>query len=118
VVDDNTDSAECLGVLLRREGHEVFVASDGLTALEAAADFGPDVVISDLGMPGMDGYELGRRLKGLPGMGQVVLVALTGWGQEGDRRRSREAGFDRHLVKPVELGTLQSLLASVPSPKA
>ena len=111
VVDDNKDSAESLAMLLRTEGHEVFVASDGPTALEAAPDFRPDVMISDIGMPGMDGYELGRRLKALPGMEDVVLVALTGWGQESDRRNSREAGFDQHLVKPVKFDVLSKLLA-------
>ena len=111
MVDDNKDSAESLAVLLRTEGHEVFVASDGPTALEAAPDFRPDVVISDIGMPGMDGYELGRRLKALPGMEDVVLMALTGWGQETDRRNSREAGFDQHLAKPVKFEVLSKLLA-------
>jgi PAS domain S-box-containing protein len=111
VVDDNKDSAESLAVLLRAKGHEVFVASDGVTALEAASDFRPDVVISDIGMPGMDGYELGRRLKALPGMEHVVLVALTGWSQETDRRRSLEAGFAQHLGKPVAFEALNKLLA-------
>ncbi len=111
VVDDNKDAAESLAILLRTEGHEVFVASDGPTALEAAPDFRPDVVISDIGMPGMDGYELGRRLKALPGMEEVVLVALTGWGQESDRRHSREAGFDQHLAKPVKFDLLTKVLA-------
>ena len=110
VVDDNLDSADCLAMCLKLEGHEVFVASDGATALEVVPDFRPDVVLSDIGMPGMDGYELARRIKEMPGMERVLLVAVTGWGQEGDRRRSQLAGFDRHLVKPVAPEAVQKLV--------
>ena len=111
LVDDNVDAAESLAMLLRLWGHEVAVAHDGPGALRAAEAQRPEVALLDIGLPGMDGYELARRLRPLPGLGRAVLVALTGWGQEDDRRRSQEAGFDHHLVKPVELSALQELLA-------
>jgi signal transduction histidine kinase/methanogenic corrinoid protein MtbC1/ActR/RegA family two-component response regulator len=113
LVDDNVDAAESLAMLLRLLGHEVAVAHDGPAALREADAQRPEVVLLDIGMPRMDGYEVARRLRERPGPGQAVLVALTGWGQEEDRRRSREAGFDHHLVKPVELSALQKLLAQV-----
>jgi PAS domain S-box-containing protein len=113
VVDDNLDAAESLAMLLQLQGQEVKVASDGPAALEAAREFQPEVLFLDIGMPGMDGYEVARRLRRQPGMEKVVLIALTGWGQEEDRRRSREAGFDRHVVKPVEPEVLNALLISV-----
>ncbi|MBI3409406.1 MAG: MASE1 domain-containing protein [Planctomycetes bacterium] len=111
VVDDNVDAAESLAMLLRLEGQEVLVAHDGPAALEAAGAVPPDLVFLDIGMPGMDGYEVARRLRRRPGMRKITLVALTGWGQEEDRLRSLEAGFDNHFVKPVEPGLLQELLA-------
>ncbi len=113
VVDDNKDVAQSLAMLLELPGHEVFVAHDGLGALEAAERCQPEVVLLDISLPGMDGYEVARRMRRLPGLKGAVLVALTGWGQEDDRRRSVEAGFDEHMVKPVSLATLQGLLASV-----
>ena len=113
LVDDNVDAAESLAMLLRLWGHEVAVAHDGPAALRAAEGQRPQVALLDIGLPGMDGYELARRLRSQPGLGRVVLVALTGWGQEEDRRRSQEAGFDHHLTKPVELGALQKLLADI-----
>ena len=94
-------------------GHEVRTAHDGPTALRVAADFRPELVLLDIGLPGMSGYEVARRLRELPGLGDAVLVALTGWGQEGDRRKAEEAGFDHHLVKPVGLQELQPLLAGL-----
>jgi CheY-like chemotaxis protein len=97
-------------MVLRLEGHEVWIAYDGPSALVAAEAHGPDLVLLDLGMPGMDGYEVARRLRRLPGLGGVPLAALTGWGQEADRRRTQAAGFDRHLVKPVDPQTLRDLL--------
>ncbi len=112
VVDDNTDAAESLALLLRLQGQEVQVAFDGSNALATAATFRPQIIFLDIGMPGMDGYEVARRLRREPNMEKVTLVALTGWGQEEDRRRSQDAGFDLHIVKPVEPEALQELFAS------
>ena len=111
VVDDNVDSAESLGTMLKLMGNEVRIAHDGPSALEAAEAFLPDIVLLDIGMPGMDGYEVARRLRRTPALKHALLVAQTGWGQEEDRRRSEQAGFDHHLVKPVDLAVLASLLA-------
>jgi PAS domain S-box-containing protein len=111
VVDDNLDAAESLAVLLRLEGHEVRVAPDGSGALAAAQAEPPEMVVLDLGLPGMDGFEVARRLRGQPGSDDVLLVALTGWAQEEDRRRCHEAGFDGHLPKPVEWDALRQFLA-------
>jgi CheY-like chemotaxis protein len=116
VVDDNVDAAESLALALRLTGHDVRVAHDGPAALEAARDTRPDVVLLDLGMPVMDGFEVARQLRREPGLEGVRLVALTGWGQEEDRRRTRAAGFDEHLVKPVDLGTVQAMLAGAGEP--
>ena len=102
VVDDNHDSAESFAMLLRAQGHEVRVAFSGPAALEMIKDYVPDIVFLDIGMPGMDGYEVARRLRQQPIWSDVVLVAVTGWGQQEDRRRSAESGFDHHLVKPLE----------------
>ncbi|HJT75579.1 MAG TPA: PAS domain S-box protein, partial [Gemmataceae bacterium] len=113
VADDNKDAAETLGMILRASGHEVRTAHDGLSAVEAAASFRPDVVLLDIGMPKLNGYDACRRIREQPGAKDMVLVALTGWGQDEDRRRSREAGFDHHLVKPVEPGALDDLLSDV-----
>ncbi|HUS24755.1 MAG TPA: PAS domain S-box protein [Candidatus Binatia bacterium] len=111
VVDDNRDAANSLALLLRTLRHEVALAHDGIEALERAEAFQPEVVLLDIGMPRMNGYDVARHLREKPWGRQAFIVALTGWGQEQDRRRSREAGFDRHLVKPVELSVLQELLA-------
>jgi CheY-like chemotaxis protein len=111
VVDDNVDAAESLALLLRLEGHDVRVAHDGPTALAAVEDEPPALVFLDIGMPVMNGYDVARRLRQRPGLGNLLLVAMTGWGQEEDRRRSLEAGFDHHLVKPVEPDALHRLLA-------
>ena len=112
VVDDNLDAAKSLAALLKMQGHEVRVAHDGRSALEVAAGFLPQFVLLDIGMPGMDGYEVARRLRTIPDLQRARLAALTGWGQPEDRRRSAEAGFDFHLVKPVEPQRLQELLES------
>jgi two-component system CheB/CheR fusion protein len=112
VVDDNRDAAESLALLLRLDGHDVRVAHDGPAALEAAAAFGPEVVLLDIGLPRMSGHEVAARLLGQPNAGRCLLVAMTGYGQDEDRRRSREAGFDVHLTKPVEPAVLRRLLAS------
>jgi PAS domain S-box-containing protein len=113
VVDDNRDAALTLAMLLRLQGHVVEVAHDGPSALELATSIRPALVFLDIGMPGMDGYEVAHRLRKSPGLEKTVLVALTGWGQEEDRRRTAEAGFDHHLVKPAELRTVAGLLASL-----
>ena len=111
VVDDNQDAAESLAVLLRLAGHEVRTAYDGLVGLEAAKDFQPEVILLDIGLPRVSGYEVARELRKQVGLKEALLVAVTGYGQEEDRRKSREAGFDDHLTKPVDLAALQTLLA-------
>jgi PAS domain S-box-containing protein len=111
VVDDSPDAADTLAMLLRLEGQEVRVAYDGPSALAAAEAAPPDIAFLDLGMPTMDGYELARRMRARQELRTVRLVAVTGWGQDEDRRRTREAGFDEHLVKPVERESLHQLLA-------
>jgi signal transduction histidine kinase/DNA-binding response OmpR family regulator len=110
VVDDNRDAAELLADSLRALGHTARVAVDGPSAVQAAGEFRPDVALLDLGLPVMDGFELAHRLKARPGLAHLQLVAITGYGQESDRQRTREAGFDAHLVKPVELERLESWL--------
>ena len=113
VVDDHRDAADSLGLLLQFLGNDVRIAHDGPEALEAVRAYRPGIVLLDIGMPGMDGYEVARRLRAQPELEGLALVALTGWGQEEDRRRSCAAGFDHHLVKPVDLPALQALLASL-----
>ena len=110
VVDDNVDAATTLGQLLKSLGHETRVVHDGPSALTAAAEFRPDVVLLDIGMPGMDGYEVARRLQGLKRERKFRIVAITGWGQEADRERAKEAGFDVHVVKPVDVGLLSRIV--------
>jgi signal transduction histidine kinase len=114
VVDDNRDSAESLGLLLQMMGNEVRIAHDGRSALEEAGAFRPDFALVDIGMPGMSGYEVAQRLRERPELRGVVLIALTGWGQEEDYRRSYEAGFHHHLTKPTDLAALKKLLTSLP----
>jgi signal transduction histidine kinase len=111
VVDDSKDTAESLALLLRLEGHEVRMAHDAPAALEIAQLFRPEVAILDIGLPKIDGYELGRRLRDQVKDGKILLIALTGYGQAADRRRSREVGFDHHVVKPVDPVALQELIA-------
>jgi CheY-like chemotaxis protein len=110
VVDDNRDSAISLAILLGLVGHETTTAFDGEEGLETAQLFQPDVVLLDIGMPKLNGYEVCRALRALPRERRLVIVALTGWGQEEDRRKSVEAGFDAHLVKPVDPDALQRTL--------
>jgi CheY-like chemotaxis protein len=110
IVDDNEDAAALLREHLSGLGHQVEVALDGRDALAAAATFDPHAAFLDIGLPGMDGLELARRLRALPGLRTVKLVAITGYGRPADLARSREAGFDHHLVKPVESGRLERLL--------
>ena len=111
VVDDNKDSADSLGMLLRLKGNDIRTAYDGLEAVEVAETFHPELVLLDIGLPKLNGYEVARRIRQQPWGRDVVLVALTGWGQDEDRRRSQEAGFNFHIVKPVELAALEELLA-------
>jgi PAS domain S-box-containing protein len=112
VVDDSPDAADSLALLLQLEGHQVRVAYDGQSALEQAEADPPDIAFLDLGMPNMDGFELVQRFRKSPRLQRVVLVAVTGWGQEEDRRRTRAAGFDDHLVKPVQPEALHALLSA------
>lgn len=113
VVDDNQDAANSLALLLRLQGHEVRVAFSGLAALEMTKTYTPDVIFLDIGMPGIDGYEAARRIREQPGLAKVTIAALTGWGQQEDRRRTSEAGFDHHFVKPPEPKLIESLLAEL-----
>ena len=112
VVDDNRDAAESLGMLLKLLGVEVRVVNDGPAAIETVSAYRPAVVLLDIGMPGMDGYEVARRIRKKPEGRDVLLIALTGWGQEEDRRRTSDAGFDHHLLKPADLTALKSILLS------
>jgi CheY-like chemotaxis protein len=111
VVDDNRDAAYSLGRLLKLLGADVEVVLDGPSALERMQTFRPGVVLLDIGMPNMDGYEVASRIRRDADFSDVVLIALTGWGQQQDRRRSAEAGFNHHLVKPADIGAIESLLA-------
>jgi two-component system CheB/CheR fusion protein len=110
LIDDNVDLTSTMSALLRLSGHEVTVCCDGPSGLEAAAEMQPDIVLIDIGLPGMDGYEVAGRLRQMPHFERTMLVAITGYGQAEDRRRAREAGFDHHLVKPVFFEALQQLL--------
>jgi CheY-like chemotaxis protein len=110
VVDDNHDSAETMAELIRIWGHEVRTAHDGPSALECARGFRPQVVLLDVGLPGMDGYELAGRLR-TEGLAGDLLVSVTGYGQDEDRRRAQEAGFDHHLTKPVDPDALMRLVS-------
>jgi CheY-like chemotaxis protein/two-component sensor histidine kinase len=113
VVDDNRDSADSLGMLLRLKGNEIRTAYDGIEAVQSAETFRPELVLLDIGLPKLNGYDVARRIRQQPWGRDVILVALTGWGQDEDRRRSTEAGFNFHLVKPVELSALEKLLAGM-----
>jgi CheY-like chemotaxis protein len=115
VVDDNHDAAASLSMLLELKGHVVRSAYDGEDALQLAENFRPHIVLLDLGMPKMNGYEACRRIRDHAWGAQMTLIALTGWGQEDDRRKSSAAGFDGHLVKPVDPETLEELSMSLHS---
>jgi CheY-like chemotaxis protein len=110
LVDDNEDAVDLLSEFLESLGHVTRIAYDGPSGLRLAEEFQPDLALLDIGLPVMDGYELARRLRVMPRVSQVQLIAVTGYGQEADRIRSREAGFDAHLVKPVQLAQLEALL--------
>jgi PAS domain S-box-containing protein len=114
IVDDNRDSADSLAMYLKIKGHDTSTAYDGEQALQSAETIRPDVVLLDIGMPRLDGYEVCRRMRQQPWGSSTLVVALTGWGQEEDQRRTEEAGFDRHMVKPIEPAALMKLLASPP----
>jgi two-component system, sensor histidine kinase len=113
IVDDNRDSAESLGILLKLLGADVRVEYDGEAALRAVAAYRPAVVLLDIGMPGMDGHEVARQIRQQREFDDVTLIALTGWGQEEDRRDSRSAGFEYHLIKPADIGAIETLLSSI-----
>jgi signal transduction histidine kinase len=117
VADDNADAAHSLASVLEMMGNEVLTVADGQAALDAAPAFAPHLVLLDIGMPRLNGYEACRRLRELHGGGELVIIAVTGWGQEEDRQRSREAGFDLHLTKPVDPVAVEALLAALPAPK-
>jgi CheY-like chemotaxis protein len=110
VADDNRDAVESLATMLRLSGNEVYTASDGLEAFEQAERLRPDVVLMDIGMPRLNGREATKRIRGQEWGKRMVVIALTGWGQEADRRLSREAGCDDHLVKPVDFAELERLM--------
>jgi CheY-like chemotaxis protein len=113
VVDDNVDAAAMLSALVRTLGHEVVTVHDGIEALQVSEGFRPEVIMLDIGMPGMNGYEVARRLRQRNRTPQPVLVAVTGWGKPDDEMRSREAGFDAHLVKPVEEPKIRQVLDTI-----
>jgi CheY-like chemotaxis protein len=114
VADDNEDGREMLALFLQQKGHQVATAADGPKALAAVADFRPDVAVLDVGMPGLNGYDVAARLRERYGDGSLVLVALSGLGQEADKARAAQSGFDRHFTKPVDVNVLAGFLATVP----
>jgi CheY-like chemotaxis protein len=116
IVDDNHDAANSLAQLLRIMGNEIHTAYDGRAAVDGAANFRPEVMLLDIGLPKLDGYQACRMIRQEPWGKNIVIVALTGWGQEDARSLSRQAGFDRHLVKPVDFGELIDLLNGLPQP--
>ena len=113
VVDDSRDAAESLATLLELSGHTVDIANDGLVALQSAEQLKPDVVFMDIGMPRLNGFDAARRIRAAPWGKRMTLVAISGWGQDSDRAKSKEAGFDAHLVKPMEFPALEQILAQV-----
>ena len=113
IVDDNEDAANSLAMILELGGHETASVYTAVDALQRAAAFRPDVVLLDIGLPGMDGYEVAQKMRELPGLRDIRLVAVTGYGRSDDRRRARDAGFDDHLTKPVEYALLERTLAGI-----
>jgi len=116
IVDDNHDLAETAKVLLIASGHDVRTAYDGVSAVATANEFDPEVVLLDIGLPGMSGYEVAKRLRASEQRRSMLLVALTGYGQDADRQLAREAGFDQHLVKPLDPATLEKIVESISVP--
>jgi CheY-like chemotaxis protein len=113
IVDDNEDAANSLAMILKLGGHETASVYTAVDALQRAAAFRPDVVLLDIGLPGMDGYEVAQKMRELPGLRDIRLVAVTGYGRSDDRLRARDAGFDDHLTKPVEFAVLERILAGI-----
>jgi CheY-like chemotaxis protein len=113
VVDDNADAARGVAMLLRMSGYEARTAHDGPSSLQLALEYRPRVVLLDIGLPGVDGYEVARWIRQEPTLKDVILVALTGYGQESDRRRTRDAGFDHHLVKPADFAKIKQILGTI-----
>ena len=111
VVDDNVDSADSLTAVVRMLGHDAQTAYDGLAAVEMAAELHPDLILMDITLPKLSGYEAAARIRQAPGSGHIVLVALTGWGREEDKREALAAGFSHHFIKPVDFPALKRLLA-------
>jgi two-component system, chemotaxis family, CheB/CheR fusion protein len=111
VVDDSSVQAKSLSMLLELMGHEVRLAHDGPSALQISTEFRPDIALIDVGLPGMSGFEVARRIREQPELRHMVLIAQTGWGREEDREQSREAGFDHHLAKPIDHQLLEKILA-------
>jgi DNA-binding response OmpR family regulator len=114
-VDDHRDASETLAILLRAAGHEVVVASDGMSALNHAPTFDPDVIFLDIGLPGISGFEVARRLRETQQHSGTVVVAISGYGTDLDRRRATEAGIQHYFTKPVGLDTLRDFLATLPA---
>jgi CheY-like chemotaxis protein len=112
VVDDNEDAANSLATVLQLEGHEVLAVHSGAQALEQVGAFAPDVMLLDIGLPGLDGYEVAQRLRTIPGLSPFRVIAITGYGQDTDRRRTEAAGFAGHLVKPIDFGVLREMLGA------
>jgi CheY-like chemotaxis protein len=113
VVDDNVDTVLSFSMLLKVSGHDVRTAHDGPTSIHIAAEYIPDVMLLDIGLPGLSGYEVAKQIRRQPALNGVVLVALTGYGQESDRQASMAAGFNHHLIKPARLEQVRKILASV-----
>ena len=113
VVDDNADGAEALALLLRLQGHIVEIAHDGEEAIAAAERFQPHAILLDLGLPGLNGFEVCQRIRQRPWGAAVLMVAQTGWGQAQDRARTRDAGFDAHLTKPIDPAAVQDMLVTL-----
>jgi CheY-like chemotaxis protein len=109
IADDNQDAAEALGMLLKIAGHEAHLAHDGTTALDLAERLKPDVVVLDIGMPALNGYQVAERIRAAAWGRRMVLIAVTGWGQESDKRKAQTAGFDHHLTKPMDPAELELL---------
>jgi CheY-like chemotaxis protein len=114
VVDDSLVQAKSLSMLLELMGHEVRLAHDGPSALQISTEFRPDVALIDVGLPGMSGFEVARRIREQPELRHMMLIAQTGWGREEDREESHEAGFDHHLAKPIDHQLLEKILAGLP----
>jgi CheY-like chemotaxis protein len=114
LIDDNADMRQTLAACLSMQGHDVREAGDGLSAVQLANEFAPDVIVVDIGLPEIDGYEVARRLRANASTREVRLVALTGYGQQEDKQKAVNAGFDEHLTKPVDPATLEQVVAGVP----